>query len=150
MRTIKGLLTKAFTKLPFSHIRVWVDPDNNKAPILDLKGENIILKNSAVKQQIIDVISREDVDWVMLRLPFGFIKIIKNFNKNGKLHYSRGLPTRRVCWTSSQTSTGDPCRRYHNRAQHNALYPVGECVRDYFFHNLQRSVYICIHARSVV
>ena len=38
MRTIKGLLTKAFTKLPFSHIRVWVDPDNNKAPILDLKS----------------------------------------------------------------------------------------------------------------
>lgn len=60
MRTIKGLLTKASTKLPFSHIRVWVDPDNNKAPILDLNGENIILKNSAVKQQIIDVISREN------------------------------------------------------------------------------------------
>ena len=65
MRTIKGLLTKASTKLPVSHIRVWVDPDNNKAPILDLNGENIILKNSAVKQQIIDVISREDVDWVI-------------------------------------------------------------------------------------
>ena len=34
---------------------------------------------------------------VMLHLPFGLIKIVKDFNKNGKFYYSRQLPTRRVC-----------------------------------------------------